>query len=311
MGRPINLEELRRTAQALVDRQQRAAARLARQDTPCLCLALQGFKTGSEHFQWSDGLIELRKVEEPPGEVALAAALKQRALFGIVGNYTASLEWELALDRSQGLSDTVLMQVAWWLVSGIRIRSLADFLVPVVADHSWSTIAAIHDGSVNTNFLEQAPDASLPTHRVVTEDQLRWVGEHLLSIGELMADERFNLAVDSFNIHRHQSRLRIAATTLWTGIEALFPVKQELRFRLSLYVAAFLEESREERHHLFRRVRSYYDFRSKIVHGAKINDTELILHVDKVRDLLASILNAIIEQRTIPTQDDLDALLFA
>lgn len=180
----------------------------------------------------------------------------------------------------------------------------------MLTDTSWSTVAGVHDNSVHVIVLEQPLEGPRPPDRDVAEAHLAWVAEHLLDIGDLMADERFVLAVALFNTHRHQSRVRIGATALWTGLEALFPVTTELRFRLSLYVAAFLHpQPGQDRHQAFRRIRTLYDTRSKIVHGAAMKEADLIRHVEEVRDILGAVLQRAVEQKALPTQDELDALL--
>lgn len=125
-----------------------------------------------------------------------------------------------------------------------------------------------------------------------------------------MSSKNFALAVDSFNIHLHQTRPAITLMTLWSGIESLFPVHTELRFRLSLYIAAFLEDDANERHHLFRKVQRLYDGRSKVVHGGDLSQTALVHMVDEVGTLLGQILLASVEYGSVPSRDQFDGALF-
>lgn len=305
------LERARSVAQALVDRERRAADRLALDPTPRWCLALLGFRYQGTQISWRGGVAALRRVEEPPGELALPRSLRRSSLFGLIGALTSGVEWELCVQRGvTEEEDNDHLHVAHLIISGIRIVSLSDFVVSVLADHSWSMIGGIHDNSVRAAVVEQPVEGPRPPERMVTETHLAWVESHLADIGTLMDDERFSLAVDLSNIHRHQSRVRIGATALWTGIEALFPVTTELRFRLSLYVSALLHpQPGKDRHEAFRRIRALYDTRSKIVHGAATDEAHLISHVEEVRDILGAVLRRIVERKALPTQDELDALL--
>src|SRR3546814_6656156 len=107
------------------------------------------------------------------------------------------------------------------------------------------------------------------------------------------------------------SDLRMAIAHLWAGIEALLGISSELRFRISAYIAAYLEPSGPSRVETFKRVRGLYDFRSKAVHGVSLSDKAMRGHVADVQDLLSRIIVKCIEGGSIPSSDQWDDLLLS
>ncbi len=65
----------------------------------------------------------------------------------------------------------------------------------------------------------------------------------------------------------------------WIALEALFlpSDRDELSFRASMRIAAFLGRSTEERRELFKQMRESYDVRSKVVHGDVSGRLEAVL----------------------------------
>jgi hypothetical protein len=202
------------------------------------------------------------------------------------------------------------MTLGWWLVAAIRIRTLGDFLVPAVSDHPWGTIAGLAETSCNIQLLEDVPRsrrlAAVPT---LTAADLEWVAKNLLSLAELLQLERFRLAVDCLTTHQHEASLRMTAASLWTGIEALFGVASELRFRLAPLAAAYLDPRGEPRVQRYREIKRLYDIRSRLVHGGAIESDAVTSHVVAVRQLLGAILTRMIELGRAPTGDEWDEVL--
>ncbi len=249
---------------------------------------------------------------EPPGEVELAAALRQKSLFSAIGRYSGAIEFELAVDRETGLIDQGASNLAWSIISTLRILTLSEFLVPCVADNSWSTIAAITDGTCNVHLLEDVPQARVfGKPKNVTLENLKWIDDHLTNFMELTNYPNFYLAADSLCTHHQIGNERMVVAILWSGIEALFGINSELRFRVAAYVATILEPRGDTRLELYRRLKKLYDIRSKAVHGGKVSLKQLHEHIVEVRKLLSRLLCKFIEEKKIPTEEELDSLLFS
>jgi hypothetical protein len=272
---------------------------------------LLGLSTEVKEYRFAE-LATLRPVEEPPGEVELARALKDKTLLSAVGRYSHSITHELAVKGSLSPENQGAFNLAWWIVAAVRIKTLAEILVPAVSDHTWSTIAAVPQDSCNIQLIEDVPRARrLGPPVSVKELDLRWVDDHLESFAALLELEvqKFRLAVDSLTTHQQEASLRMTTASLWVGLEALFGVKAELCFRLAALVASCLEARGEQRITLYHDLKHLYDFRSKAVHGEKLTDEVLIAHILQVRRLLSRVLCKMVEEKRVPSEDDLDVAL--
>jgi hypothetical protein len=102
----------------------------------------------------------------------------------------------------------------------------------------------------------------------------------------------------------------MAGAMLWAGIEALFSISSELRFRLAAYVATTLEEGGRDRVECYRRVKRLYDFRSRLIHGAAVQEKAIIDHLVEVRLLLSRLICQIAETGKIREEPEIEELLF-
>jgi hypothetical protein len=307
---PGELRRLESLVHHFEERKNRARGRLDLVQGDWWCFGLLGFAMQPKEYMVGD-LLVIRKVEEPPGEVELAGALKSPALFSAIGRYSHGLQYELAVNSSIG-ADHAPFTLAWWVVSAIRAKTLCEILVPAVANLPWSTIAAADPKSVHVQLLEDVPSAiRMEPPVAVAEGDLDWVFEHLTNFARLLEDQRFFLAVEALTTHHHQSNLRMMTAAVWAGIEALFRVHAELRFRLSAYIAAYVEPAGAGRLDLYRELKRRYDFRSRAVHGAAVTDEDLREHVQRVRSILARLICKVAEAGGVPSADDFDGMLFS
>ncbi len=178
------------------------------------------------------------------------------------------------------------LNLGWWIVSALRVRTCAEMLVVGVSDHSWSTIAAIENRTCHIQLLEDYPKAhKFERTRIITNEDVAWVATYLVPFVQLLEKTDFRLAVDSFCLHNQLANRRAAATILWSGIEALFHINTELRFRLAACIAATLEDRGAGRTDCYRRIKRLYDFRSRLVHGADAADVAVVEHIVEVRKI--------------------------
>ncbi|MFN3243689.1 MAG: hypothetical protein ACE37K_19440 [Planctomycetota bacterium] len=290
-------------------RKQRAAARVNPSESSRMWFAMLGVELEAPELQIGE-IATLRRVEEPPGEIELASALQDRSLMSAVGRYSSSIRAELGVERLRPEHPQSALTLGWWLISALRIKTLGDFLVPAVADHPWGTIAGLPETSCHVQLLEDVPRSRrLESVPAIAKSDLDWVEEHLASLAELLEVTRFRLAVECLTTHQHEGSLRMTAASLWSGIEALFGVTSELRFRLASLAAAFLAPRGDARVQRYRETKRLYDVRSKVVHGAAIESDAVTQHVLLARQLLAELLSRMIEAGRVPAGDDWDAIL--
>ena len=135
------------------------------------------------------------------------------------------------------------------------------------------------------------------------------VRDHWFDAGKLLSQsEDLSTAFQAFDATTMAASISVAMMTLWGAIEQIFsPAKQELRFRVSALLASYLEPPGRDRLALHKRIMKLYDKRSEVAHGAASGNAQAF------RDtyaLMASALLKIIEQRHVPTRDELEQLLF-
>ena len=145
----------------------------------------------------------------------------------------------------------------------------------------------------------------------VTQEDASWVNAHFATFNKLAADdETFRFALEAAIDWRFAKDPRAAVSRLWGGIEALFDIKTELVFRISLYGAGLLTKRGPERIEKFRELKKLYALRSKAVHGSPISEDELnVALYDSFEFLSALLLNAIARGR-VPTDEDLENAVF-
>jgi hypothetical protein len=305
----IKTDELK-SLKSLVDhfkeRKVRATERLARSVGGEWNFAILGIHTDIEQFSFAP-IGEFRRVLEPPGEIELAAALKDPQLFGAVGRYSRGISHELAVSKEVGKNDQQAFDLAWDLISALRVKTLAEFLVPAVADHSWSVIAALEQRLCHAQLIEDVPQARrIDSPVLVREGDLEWVVGNIVAFMQMLEVPKFHLAVEALTTHQHLLSSRMMVASLWSGIEALMGVQAELRFRLALSVACVLEPRGAQRVNRYRQIKKLYDSRSRAVHGAEMSEAELISHIIETRRMLSGILCRMIEGGKVLSEEDIE-----
>ncbi len=291
-------------------REVRAKERAADVQGSWWCFGLVGLAADFDEREVLPGVV-LRKVVEPPGEIELARAMKAAGLFSSIARYSHMLSFELAVEDKSKRGSERTFTYAWWITSALRVCSLCDFLVPVVADRPWGTVAAVRDNSCHIQLLEDTPKAfRLQEGRKVSHDDIEWIVHNLLSFAKLLDHPSFRTAVEALTTHHQHASLRMATAALWAGLEAVLQIESELRFRVSAYVACLLEPFGPDRLALFRHTRKLYDLRSKAVHGAALQDAVLRKHVVEIRELLARVIRTITEGGKFPEPEQLDERVF-
>ena len=274
-----------------------------------VCFALSGliFRHGPYVFH---EIGELREVLHPPGEVELAGALQNKSLLSPIARHMPAVTHELALQCSEPKLQQTELNIGWWILSALRCRTLIDLLVPAVANVSWDVFPAMQPNSCKVQLLEDVPKARrISPVKELSLESLDWVQQYLENWISLLEFPAFRLAVDSLTTHNQHANLRMTAAALWAGFEALFGISSELRFRLALMTAAYLEERGQKRLEAYRRIKKLYDYRSKAVHGGATTDNLLIEHIVEVRELLSRLVCRITELGEMPAIEDYEERL--
>lgn len=303
------LSELEKLSGHFEARKQRAAERLNSVKGNKWYFAIIGLEGELDEFALPP-LAKIQRVTEPPGEVELASALKNSELFSAIGRYSKLIKYELSIDREALNSDQAAMNFAWWTISMLRIKALAEILIPAMSDYSWSTISAITDGKCYAQLLEDVPTVRITNQVVLTQSDADWITNNIIGLGKLGEYPKFRLAVDSLTTHHFSNSERMMAATLWSGIEALFEIQSELRFRLAVLIASILEPRGNSRKEAYRMIKKLYDVRSKAVHGSPLTNARISEHIVEVRKLLSRLLCLFIESGKLMSENYIDELVF-
>lgn len=304
------MHEIKESLQYFDDRKSRAEARLQedRYKDDGWYFGLYGFVADFEFVEIEVGRIQ--KIVEPPGEVELASALERSDQFSLFGRYTRGLSYELFIKEDEVYIERIF-DVAWWIISSLRIKTNVDFIVPIASNRSWSTIAASPKNSVKACIIEDYPKAIRHSiDSTISIQDIEWANTYFLNFAKLLSDTRFRSAIDSLTTSHLQHNMRMAIALLWSGIEAIFGIQSELRFRLSAQIASLLETRGKNRYELHQKIKKLYDIRSKVVHGSVITEDKIKEHIIEVRELLSRIIIYFIESNRIQSVNEFEELLF-
>lgn len=118
----------------------------------------------------------------------------------------------------------------------------------------------------------------------------------------------FNTAFQAFDFCSTAGSTALALISLWGALEQLFsPAKQELRFRVSASISAFLEPPGRERLALHKRILKLYDARSQVAHSSGGDHSEPLI---ATYALMRRILVRMIEEGRVPCREEIEQLLF-
>jgi hypothetical protein len=200
----------------------------------------------------------------------------------------------------------------WWFAALLRLRGAPHIRVPVVSNMSFSQAARtkgaafwpVESESARTRFVLE-PDVQ----NTIGAEALEWVKRHWFKGGCLMNKSReFNLAFQAFDQSSFARDPGLALLLLWSALEGLFsPARSELRFRVSAYIATFLEPPGSNRLALQSDVAKLYDARSAAAHGRSENAERPLT---ESYALLKRVLLRLIENDHVPTIDEINAELF-
>ena len=145
----------------------------------------------------------------------------------------------------------------------------------------------------------------IETPYLVTKDDADWIEHNFANAKSLLGNNPFSTAVHSMATYRWHSMPRIQLAILWTGIEALFDVSNELNFRISLHVSKFLaNDNLDEMKKTFDDTKNLYKARSSAVHGSNIRGDSNSL-VDKSASILNKLIKKCISINSLPNVNEL------
>jgi hypothetical protein len=171
-----------------------------------------------------------------------------------------------------------------------------------------STLPKFHGDLLDFQLWTHIP--SDLRQNAVSDEDLIWISTQFDLFERIAAgNPAFRFALEAAFYWRFAKDTRTAVAHLWSGIEAIFQVSQELVYRLSTYSACLLTPRGDARKHKYREVKTLYGQRSKIVHGERITEPEVLNAMNTSYALLRDLLVLTISKgRALNDDDFLDAV---
>ena len=258
--------------------------------------------------------LRLQPIFPRSGPHEITRALQDERKAAVAARYSSYVNYELAVAPEIAVGQEAV-DLAYAFLALLRVRALPEILVPAALPCSWSaaTLNRLAPRSCDASLLEDYPHSfQLESTRSVQKIELDWVFENLATFQTLKkTNEAYALAVDSLCQHGHQTSLRMAAAMLWSGIEALFPIRSEVTFKLAAYIATMLEPPSDQRLVLYRNVKAGYNMRSRIVHGDATDEISVRRHIIETRRLLSRLVCRSTELQGLPTPESVEAALLS
>jgi Apea-like HEPN len=140
------------------------------------------------------------------------------------------------------------------------------------------------------------------------EDLLRWA-DLLPNFTKLLQNDRFLFAASIAGTAYVHPNASVQVASIFSAIEALIDVDQELRFRISMTIAKLLANGPEERQELFRKLKKLYDGRSKCVHGGGLTREKIIECRDGSLEILRQLIVCFVTRNDLPNRQKLEEFL--
>lgn len=230
------------------------------------------------------------------------------------GGVTLDVGAELLVSQTFNKAPITTIDVATTIVALLRLNVNPSITFAAVANISFSEAATQKDGvSVRLHAHETSQrhfPLESPNGPRVTEQRLKWVADHWHKTLELRKlNPEFSLCIDALDSAQFVQNPSLVLVSLWGALESLFsPDKApELSFRVSSFIASYLEEAGSARLKLQKEVKKLYNHRSKAAHGSGASDTQAV--VDTF-NLLRRVITLMITTNHVPNKDDLECCLF-
>jgi len=228
------------------------------------------------------------------------------------GGFSYDIEMELAVPTAKKLPGALSSEDAVWLIAALlRLARYAYLMVPVLSDLPFDADATSKREPLLRPF-EIEPRIIHPKDEEgarLEAEILLWVRSVWPRTAELIRKcTPLNMALRAADACTVRGRPASALLTAWGALEELFaPSRAELRFRVSAHIAAYLEPVGPKRLEMFKTVANLYNARSKAAHSAQDAEVAALLQSFV---LLRNALIRMIDEGNVPSQADLEKLLF-
>jgi len=202
-------------------------------------------------------------------------------------------------------------ELIWLIASLFRISGYPYLLVSAISDLPYKKASTSeHDPSIfpveiNRRFFVKHSEEDA----ILNERTLNWIRDNWRNVADMMKNNpKFYTAFKAFDASTIQGKYSTSLLTLWGAIEQLFSANSgELKYRVSSNMAAFISPPGKERLVLFKKLSKLYNERSIAAHTAQdISHSPLV----QTYLLFRRAILKMIETRKVPTQSDLEKMVF-
>ncbi|MEU9406273.1 hypothetical protein AB0E08_11280 [Streptomyces sp. NPDC048281] len=258
-----------------------------------------------------DPIFAITPVTNRPDIGSLTRALtpEGRNYFSYLNHLSSTISHELYISKRIAETPQAALNVAYRAVSLLRLKTACLINGISYSGVPWGQMAA-HLNTVEIQPLEEPRRGLWVSQAVIGESDLEWVTLRLARDFELHEQPSYRLAYDSAADAPFLKDPRTAVARIWSGIESLFDVQNELSFRLSMYAAVLTSDDLDQRIDVRAKFKRLYTLRSKAVHGAKLDSSKLEEALTSSWSLLRDLLLACIRTGpSLPSTADLDRAL--
>ena len=220
---------------------------------------------------------------------------------------------ELFIPSSYKPKNLTHHEVARTIVVMMRLFCDPQIRFLVQASHSLSEIANVPDREIQIDPIEStAMYVSLgfadPADTDGAASRLYWVRNYWQNAVDLMGSHAdFRLAMEAFAMSTFIPHHALTLVSLWGALEVLFsPATSELRFRVSVLIAAYVYPAGQDRARVQKEIFDLYDKRSAAAHGKPKHNTD---HLLQTFNIVQRVLKRMIEEKEVPTKTALNDLL--
>lgn len=263
--------------------------------------------------------IRLRRLRVFPTHEQLALSLTSLPVAGVMALYgERMIRHELVIDSAQFEdSPERIFPTASAILAGLRIRTGAEVVCPAVCEQSWANLRTNPPNQCRAFHVERGlSHHAAADPKLLLLDDIEWLRQNLGTVIRLTEDKSFETAIEALCTYMMAANDRMKVAQLWAGVEALFDIEYELRYRLATLSAKLLGSSADQKRQIYADMKALYGERSKIIHGKYLaktpndHETKVRDHISSIRARLAQLLTKIVALGKVPSEEDFEEMLF-
>ncbi|WDI32846.1 HEPN domain-containing protein [Hyphococcus flavus] len=240
--------------------------------------------------------VTLRAVELNPLATEAFGATTDHFVVPYMLKHSGLIHSELEVERADLRdSDNIFKQLRP-ITLCLSLSVEVPIYIPFVLNTSWSSLPAFRNREIEVKLTDSGYEDPISfTGGEITAEVATFVDSKIATIRALLQNNKFQIAVDAYEACLKLGNKKIAIATAWTGIEAIFGISSELKFRTALYAASELAEANDP-YITFLDTKALYDLRSKVVHGSSIKEKDLNDAYGKSLGLLLTLLRVVVRR---------------